>query len=134
MWLSLRLGGIYDSGGVSRGPASDAESDSSEEAEPWIRDPELLLTPNALLEQQQGSPQDALAAGAERGPRLSQRFLNPHRGRVRSTQHAPRDPSRVLERRHGLTEVVERRAVVLVSAHASKKELLAVCEGLGLAA
>ena len=38
------------------GAASDAESDSSEEAEPWIRDPELLLTPTALLEQQQGRP------------------------------------------------------------------------------
>ena len=30
--------------------------------------------------------------------------------RVRAAEHAPRDPSRVLERRHGLAEIVERGA------------------------
>ena len=33
--------------------------------------------------------------------------------RVRAAEHAPRNPFRVLERRHGLAEVVERGAVVL---------------------
>ena len=46
--------------------------------------------------------------------RVLQRILNPHCGRVRATEHAPRDPRRVLERRHGLAEIVERRAGVLV--------------------
>ena len=33
---------------------------------------------------------------------------------MRAAEHAPRDPSRVLERRHGLAEIVEHGAVVLV--------------------
>ena len=33
---------------------------------------------------------------------------------MRAAKHAPRDPGRVLERRHGLAEIVERSAVVLV--------------------
>ena len=41
-------------------------------------------------------------AGAERGSRFSQRFLNPCRGRVRATEHASRDLLRVFERSHGL--------------------------------
>ena len=53
-------------------------------------------------------------AGAERCSRGLQIALNPHCGRVRATEHAPRDPRRVLERRHGLAEIVERRAGVLV--------------------
>ena len=32
---------------------------------------------------------------------------------MRATEHAPRGSFRVLERRHGLTEVVERRAFVI---------------------
>ena len=32
--------------------------------------------------------------------------------RVRATEHASRDPFRVIERRHGLAEVVDRGAVV----------------------
>ena len=54
-------------------------------------------------------------AGAEGGLRVLQRILNPHCGRVRATEHAPRDPCRVFERRHGLAEIVERRAGVLVA-------------------
>jgi hypothetical protein len=53
-------------------------------------------------------------AGAERGSRVSQEPLNPHRDRVRATKYAPRDPCSVLERRHGLEDVVERGAGVLV--------------------
>jgi hypothetical protein len=33
---------------------------------------------------------------------------------MRATEHAPRRPCRLLERRHGLADIVERRAVVLV--------------------
>ena len=33
---------------------------------------------------------------------------------MRTAEHAPRDPFRVLERRHGLAEVVERGAGILV--------------------
>ena len=75
------------------GAASDAESDSSEEAEPWIRDPELLLTPTALLEQQQGSPQDALAAALnaqaaskDRQASECERHARALMGEVRSTR------------------------------------------------
>ena len=46
-------------------------------------------------------------AGAERGSRGLQFVLNPHCGRVRATEHTPRDSSRVLKRRHGLAEIVE---------------------------
>ena len=46
-------------------------------------------------------------AGAERGLRESQASLNPLCDRVRATQHAPRDPCRLLERRHGLADIVE---------------------------
>ena len=35
--------------------------------------------------------------------------------RVRAAEHAPRDPCRLLERRHGLAEIVERGAGVLVA-------------------
>ena len=34
--------------------------------------------------------------------------------RVRATEHAPRNPSHVLERRHGLVEIVERGVCRLV--------------------
>ena len=33
---------------------------------------------------------------------------------MRATEHAPRDPFRLLERRHGLAEIVERGAGVFV--------------------
>ena len=51
---------------------------------------------------------------AERGSRVSQCVLNALCGRVRATEHAPRDPYRILERRHGLAEIVERGTGVLV--------------------
>ena len=44
---------------------------------------------------------------------LSQPKLSRPYERVRAAEHAPRYPSSVLERRHGLTEVVERRAFVI---------------------
>ena len=53
-------------------------------------------------------------AGAERGSRLSQGYLNSPSGRVRATKHAPRSPSGVLERIHGLADILERGAVVSV--------------------
>ena len=53
-------------------------------------------------------------AGAERGSRFSQGSPNRHCGWVLTTEHAPRDPSRVLERRHGLADIVERGAGVIV--------------------
>ena len=47
-------------------------------------------------------------SGAERGSRFAQRYPNLHCGRVLASKHAPSSPFRVLERRHGLTEIVER--------------------------
>ncbi len=43
-----------------------------------------------------------------------QTVLNPHYERVCTTQHPTRDPCRVLEPRHGLADIVERRAGVFV--------------------
>ncbi len=45
--------------------------------------------------------------GTERGSRLAQGLLDVLCAWVRAAKHAPRDPSRVLERRHGLAEIVE---------------------------
>ena len=50
-------------------------------------------------------------AGAEHGTRVSQRFLNPHCGRVRTAKHAPRGRFNLLERRHALADIVECGAV-----------------------
>ena len=36
---------------------------------------------------------------------------------MRATEHAPRDPCHVLERRHGLAEIIERGAIVAVKRH-----------------
>ena len=55
-----------------------------------------------------------LFAGAERCSRESQMALNPRCGRVRTAEHAPRDRFYLLERRHGLAEIVERGGGVLV--------------------
>ena len=49
----------------------------------------------------------------ERVSRVLQFVLNIKCDWVRATHHAPRDPSRVLERLHGLAEIVERGAGVL---------------------
>ena len=53
-------------------------------------------------------------AGAERGSRVLQVGLMYKGERMRTTEHATRDPSRVLERRHCLAKLVERGSVVLV--------------------
>tara|TARA_B100001769_G_scaffold255634_1_gene232293 strand:+ start:194 stop:466 length:273 start_codon:yes stop_codon:yes gene_type:complete len=45
---------------------------------------------------------------------LSQEMFNLLYERVRATEHAPRGPFRVLERRHGLAAIVERGGGVLV--------------------
>jgi hypothetical protein len=49
--------------------------------------------------------------------RFSQLNLDRLCDRVRATKHAPRDPFRILERRHGLAEIVERGGGVLVERH-----------------
>ena len=46
-------------------------------------------------------------AGAERGSRIEQSVSYLSCERVRAAEHAPRDPLRVLERRHGLADIVE---------------------------
>ena len=56
-------------------------------------------------------------AGAERGARVSQVALNCTCERVLATEHAPRGPFRVLERRDGLAEIVERGGRVLAERH-----------------
>ena len=53
-------------------------------------------------------------AGAERCTRVSQVDLNSLCERVSATEHAPRDPFRRFEDRHGLAKTVERGARVLV--------------------
>ena len=49
---------------------------------------------------------DVAFAHAEGGSRLSQGLHHHHGGRVPATEHAQRDAFRVLERRHGLAEVL----------------------------
>ena len=56
-------------------------------------------------------------AGAERDSCVSQLILDPRCGRVRATEHAPRGPSYLLERRHAFAEIVERGAGVLAERH-----------------
>ena len=53
----------------------------------------------------------------EGGPRVSKGFLNPQCIRVRAAEDAPRSLGRLLERGHGLAEIVERGAVVMVERH-----------------
>ena len=53
-------------------------------------------------------------AGAEGGSRVSQGVLNPDCDWVRATEHAPCGRLHLLERTHGLAEIVERGAVVAV--------------------
>ena len=62
-----------------------------------------------------------LLAGAERGSCVVlQIALNFRCERVRTTKHTPRGPLRLLERGHGLAQIVERGAVVFVE-HPSVK-------------
>ena len=53
-------------------------------------------------------------ASAERRSRESQLLLNRRCERVRTTEHAPRRPRRLLERIHGLAEIVKCGLVVVV--------------------
>ena len=50
----------------------------------------------------------------EHGSRVSQVALNVHCERVRATEHAPCGPFNLFERIHGLAEIVERGAGVVV--------------------
>ena len=59
-------------------------------------------------------------AGAEQCSCILQSILNPLCGRVRAAEHAPRGPFHVLERRHGLAEIVERGAGV----HAESRRII----------
>ena len=63
-------------------------------------------------------PPPGVRYGAPRGAgvfsRYSHKFFGPFCDRVRATKHAPRDPSRVLERRHGFADIVECGAGVVV--------------------
>ena len=52
-------------------------------------------------------------AGAEDGSRASQILLKCRYMWVRATEHAPSDPSHLLERIYGLAEIVERGGGVL---------------------
>ena len=71
---------------------------------------------NGVIILLRGLEDDALPgfAGAEDGSRSSQVALNSFCEWVRATKHAPGNPFRLRERRHGLAEIVERRARVLV--------------------
>ena len=57
-------------------------------------------------------------AGEERSSRASKFVLNRSCERIRATEHAPRDPFRLLERRHGLEEIIECGAGSSLSASA----------------
>ena len=62
----------------------------------------------ALLNDVLGTPRRHFAE-AERGSRVSQIVLYPFCDRVRGgSEHAPRNSCRILERRHGLAEIIER--------------------------
>ena len=47
-------------------------------------------------------------AGAERGSRVLPIFYTSRCERVRTTEHAPRNPFHVLERGHSLADIIER--------------------------
>ena len=51
---------------------------------------------------------DVAFAGGEHGSRVLHTALNSLRERVRAAEHAPRDRFYLLERRHGLAQIVER--------------------------
>ena len=59
-----------------------------------------------------GTPRRRLAGG-ENSSRRFQTIFKCRGERVRAAKHAPRDPSRILEGRHGLVEIVERGGGVL---------------------
>ena len=51
----------------------------------------------------------------ERKSRYFEAVLNIFCERVRASEHSPRGPFRILERRHGLAEIVERGTGVFVA-------------------
>ena len=63
---------------------------------------------------------------AERYSRLTQAGINSRCVRVRAAEHAPRGPCRFLERRYGLTEVIERGAGVFAEGLAVEPSLPAL--------
>ena len=63
------------------------------------------------------TPRRRRLAGAEDCSDVSKGALIVCCERVRTTEHAPRDPFRVFNRRHDLTELVERGAAALRPAH-----------------
>ena len=74
-----------------------------------------LLCVTSLLHLASPNPAESLdVAGGEGRSRVLQIEHNVFCGRVRRSEHAPRNPCRVLERCHGLAEIVERGAGVLV--------------------
>ena len=85
---------------------------------------EFLTAAGALYERERSNGERAGAveevlrekrlAGAEDDSRVSQCSVNSRCERVCTTEHAPRDPFRLFERRNGLAEIVERGARVLV--------------------
>ena len=60
-------------------------------------------------------------AGAERGLRGSQGLVNHSCFRVRAAENAPRGRSDLLERRHGIAEIVERGAGVIAERRRVKR-------------
>ena len=61
-----------------------------------------------------GVPRRLRFVGGEHFSCELQIALNIRCGRVRAAKHAPRHPFRLLERRHGLADIVERGAGVAV--------------------
>ena len=78
------------------------------------------------------TPRRRRVTGAERGSRVTQGGLNVHCDWVRSTEHAPRDPCRLLERRHGFVEIVERGGGVVVDILRVYAQALVKAQGANL--
>ena len=78
----------------------------------------LLLLNLLLAAQDDSSPHSHQLrlrfADAERGSRVSKAHLDLRYERVRAAKDAPRNPCRVLERRHGFADITERGAGVRV--------------------
>ena len=75
-----------------------------------------VTLPPALLDGRIADGAHAAVAGGERGSRAFEVTMLMSRCVEGARRHrdAPRDPCGVLERRHGLAEIVERGAVVFV--------------------
>ena len=80
-----------------------------------------------------GKRADIELAGAGRCSHVPQASLIHSYEGVRWTEHAPRNPCRILERRHGLAEIIKRGAVVVVERYCvtpphPERELIIICE------